>query len=78
MGSYLLPNSAEMLGLYGRICVNSYNILDSDMNSIGVGIYLGPSVIDHSCKPNAAAVFEGTTIFIRALEDIPRLDWSKV
>ncbi|XP_014214307.1 histone-lysine N-methyltransferase SMYD3 [Copidosoma floridanum] len=78
MGSSQLPNSAEILGLYGRICVNSYNILDSDMNSIGVGIYLGPSVIDHSCKPNAIAVFEGTTIIIRALEDIPRLDWSQI
>lgn len=73
-----LPNSAEILGLYGRICVNSYNILNSDMNSIGVGIYVGASIIDHSCKPNAVAVFEGTTILIRALEDIPRLDWSQV
>lgn len=73
-----LPNSAEILGLYGRICVNSYNILDSDMNSIGVGIYLGASIIDHSCKPNAVAVFEGTTILIRALVDIPRLDWSQI
>lgn len=78
LGSTQLPNSAEILRLYGRMCVNSYNILDSDMNSIGVGIYLGPSVIDHSCKPNAVAVFEGTTILIRALVDIPRLDWSQV
>ncbi|XP_058803474.1 histone-lysine N-methyltransferase SMYD3 isoform X2 [Phymastichus coffea] len=73
-----LPNSAELLAIFGRICINSYNILDSDMNSIGVGIYLGPSVIDHSCKPNAIAVFDGTTILIRALEDIPILDWSQI
>lgn len=78
MGDTKLPNSAEMLAIFGRICVNSYNILDPDMNSIGVGIYLGPSVIDHSCKPNAIAVFDGTTILIRALEDMPYIDWSQV
>ncbi|XP_012251505.2 histone-lysine N-methyltransferase SMYD3 isoform X2 [Athalia rosae] len=73
-----LPNSAELMGIYGRICVNSFNILDQEMNSIGTGIYLGPSIMDHSCKPNAVAVFEGTTIIVRALEDMPRLDWSQV
>ena len=78
MGKSELPNTAELMGIYGRICVNSFDILDQDMNSIGVGIYLAPSIIDHSCKPNAVAVFEGTTIIIRALEDLPRFDWSKV
>ncbi|XP_015512284.1 histone-lysine N-methyltransferase SMYD3 isoform X1 [Neodiprion lecontei] len=78
LGETLLPNSAELMGIYGRLCVNSFNILDSEMNSIGTGVYLGPSVMDHSCKPNAVAVFEGTTITIRALEDIPRLDWSEI
>lgn len=73
-----MPNAAEVMGIFGRMCVNSYNILDSDMNSIGSGVYLGPSIIDHSCKPNAVAVFEGTTIIIRAIEDIPKLDWSQV
>ncbi|XP_043491956.1 histone-lysine N-methyltransferase SMYD3 isoform X2 [Polistes fuscatus] len=73
-----LPNSAELMGIYGRICINSFNILDLDMNSIGVGIYLAPSIIDHSCKPNAVAVFEGTTIIIRTLEDLPCLNWSQI
>ena len=48
------------------------------MQSIGTGIYLGCTVIDHSCDPNAVAVFEGTTIQIRALKQIPTLDWKKV
>ncbi|KAI4503916.1 hypothetical protein M0802_001319 [Mischocyttarus mexicanus] len=73
-----VPNTAELLGIYGRICINSFNILDLDMNSIGVGIYLAPSVIDHSCNPNAVAVFEGTTILIRTLEDLPCLNWSQI
>lgn len=78
LGETVLPNSAELMGIYGRLCVNSFNILDSEMNSIGTGMYLGPSIIDHSCKPNAVAVFEGTTIIIRALENFPHFDWSQV
>lgn len=73
-----VPNAAELMGIYGRICMNSFNILDLDMNRIGVGIYLGPSIMDHSCKPNAVAIFEGTTIIIRTIKDLPCLDWSQI
>ncbi|KAG5325942.1 SMYD3 methyltransferase, partial [Acromyrmex heyeri] len=72
-----MPNIAELMGIYGRICTNSFNILDINMNTIGVGIYLGASVIDHSCKPNVVVVFEGTTIIVRTLTDLPSLDWSQ-
>lgn len=78
LGESLMPNSAELLGMYGRMCVNGFNILDSEMTSLGTGIYLGASVVDHSCKPNALAVFEGTKIFIRTLSPLPSLDWSQV
>lgn len=78
MGKSELPNPAELMGIYGKICVNSFNILDSDMNSIGVGIYLSPSILDHSCKPNAVAVFEGTKIIIRTIVDVPRFEWSQI
>ena len=72
-----MPNIAELMGIYGRICTNSFNILDINMNTIGVGIYLGASVIDHSCKPNVVVVFEGTTIIVRTLTDLPSLNWSQ-
>lgn len=78
LGESLMPNFAELMGIYGRICTNCFNILDINMNTIAAGIYLGPSVIDHSCKPNAVAVFEGTTIVIRTLIDLPCLDWLQV
>lgn len=61
-----------------QVCVNSFNILDPEMNSLGTGIYLAATIIDHSCRPNAVAVFEGTTIYIRATQDMPCLDWTKV
>lgn len=58
--------------------VNTFNILDGEMQSIGSGIYLAASVIDHSCAPNAVAVFDGTTLFIRTLIELKSLDWNKV
>lgn len=58
--------------------VNAFNILDQEMNSIGTGIYLGVSVTDHSCIPNAVATFDGTTLHIRTIADLPSVDWSKV
>lgn len=48
------------------------------MNSIATAIYLGVSVVDHSCLPNAVATFEGPRLNIFALEDMPTMDWSKV
>lgn len=78
LGETLMPNFAELMGIYGRICTNCFNILDLNMNTIAAGIYLGPSVMDHSCKPNTVAVFEGTTIVIRTLVDLPCLDWSQI
>ncbi|XP_055307326.1 histone-lysine N-methyltransferase SMYD3 isoform X2 [Sitodiplosis mosellana] len=37
------------------------------------------SITDHSCKPNAVATFQGTTLFIRTIEDLPSTnDWSKI
>ncbi|XP_073984319.1 SET and MYND domain containing, class 3 isoform X2 [Rhodnius prolixus] len=73
-----LPNFSEFTGIYGRVVVNSFNILDGDMNNLGTGIYLGASTIDHSCEPNAVAVFSGTSITIRTIKDIPEFKWSKV
>lgn len=61
-----------------QMVVNTFCILDSEMQSIGTGMYLAASVVDHSCDPNAVAVFERTTLNIRTLVDIPSLDWNKV
>lgn len=49
------------------------------MNSIGTGIYLGASICDHSCRPNAVATFvDGTTLHINAIEEMSSLNWSKI
>ncbi|CAG0887334.1 unnamed protein product, partial [Cyprideis torosa] len=71
-------NPYELLTIYGKICVNSFSIVDGEMTTTGTGIYLAPSILDHSCHPTALAVFDGTAIHIRTIQDIPDFDWSKV
>lgn len=60
------------------MCINSFNICNEDQQILGTGVYLGASILDHSCEPNAVATFEGTTINIRAVKEIVDLNWSKV
>ncbi|XP_012525631.1 histone-lysine N-methyltransferase SMYD3 isoform X2 [Monomorium pharaonis] len=74
----LMPDITELIGIYGRIYTNCFGILDLHLNTIGIGLYLGASVIDHSCKPNAVTIFEGTTIIIRTLTDLPSVDLSQI
>ncbi|XP_068910338.1 histone-lysine N-methyltransferase SMYD3 isoform X2 [Tenebrio molitor] len=78
LGDDSLPNSAELMGMYGRMCINSFNIIDQELQCLGTGMYLGASVIDHSCNPNAVAIFEGPILHIRALKTLQYLDWSEI
>ena len=78
LSAHQLPNLAEFLGIYGRLCINGFNLLDEHMNSVGTGIYLATSILDHSCRPNAVAIFDGPEISIRLIEDLPNLDWSLI
>lgn len=97
LGNSFLPNSAELMGMYGRVssikmipqrsfliisqfqmCINSFNICNQDFQCIGTGIYLAASIIDHSCDPNAVAIFEGTTLNIRNTKPIEKLDFTQV
>lgn len=60
------------------MCINSFNICEQELQSLGTGIYLGASVIDHSCDPTAVAIFEGTTLLIRNIKPLQGLDFSQV
>lgn len=64
--------------IYGRLCTNGFNILDPEMISIGTGLYLGVSIIDHSCKPNAVATFEGLKLRLNLTEDLNFHHWSQI
>ena len=48
-----LPTKSEVLEIYGKIIVNGLKILDGNMSNVGHGLYIGTSILDHSCAPNA-------------------------
>lgn len=69
--------------------INTFNILDGEMNAIGTGLYLGASIVDHSCQPNAVATFSGRTLHIRSIispgsgdsikfNNSAAVDWSQI
>ncbi|KAI0213745.1 Histone-lysine N-methyltransferase SMYD3 [Lamellibrachia satsuma] len=60
-----MPGASELLQVFGKMVINSFSICDGEMQPIGVGIYLGASCMDHSCRPNAIAVFSGTELHVR-------------
>ncbi|KAJ6216705.1 hypothetical protein RDWZM_007862 [Blomia tropicalis] len=72
--------SMEMLiRIYGKILVNSFAIQESgdrtkdhgnSLRQIGRGVYLGPSIFDHSCSPDAMFTFDGTRLYLIALRDL--------
>lgn len=65
-----LPDSSAVFDMFGKMSVNSYSICDAEMQPIGAGVYLGASLLDHSCRPNAVAVFSGTTLQVRCIRPI--------
>ena len=52
--------------------------MDDLMMPIGSALYLAGSIFDHSCKPNAYPSFDGKTLVVRAIEDMPQFDFTKV
>ena len=54
-----LPPKTEVLDIFGRVVTNTFNIMNDDYQSTGVGLYLEASVVDHSCYPNANVIFQG-------------------
>ncbi|XP_046437813.1 histone-lysine N-methyltransferase SMYD3-like [Daphnia pulex] len=78
LSNEIFPNSVELLGIYGRMCINSFNILNGEMQAIGTGIYLAPSILDHSCSPNAVATFDGFKLRIQLTQELPKLEWDSI
>ncbi|XP_077504498.1 histone-lysine N-methyltransferase SMYD3-like isoform X1 [Amblyomma americanum] len=65
-----IPEPDVGLEIYGKMVINSYCICNAELSSVGTGLYLGPSILDHSCVPNAHAVYEGHKLLLRAAENI--------
>ncbi|CAL1268201.1 unnamed protein product [Larinioides sclopetarius] len=78
IGKDNLPRLAEFIEIFGKMAINSFSISDDEMQTIGTGLYLGASVFDHSCCPNAEVVFDGVNAYIHATKHVPHRDISKV
>jgi len=60
-----------LMKIFGKITINQHGIFSPSLELIGNGLYIGASVLDHSCDPNAVYVTEnGKTISVRAIEKI--------
>ena len=65
-----LPSEDEVLEIYGKIMVNAFFIVNEAIEHIGYGLYLGASILDHSCAPNAHWHFRGKDVIIRTTENV--------
>ena len=68
--AFPLPPPDELLETFGRMVVNTFTVCDGEMMAVGVGLYLGPSALDHSCRPNAVVTMEGTKLSLRNIIDV--------
>ncbi|VIO89357.1 MYND finger family protein [Brugia malayi] len=62
-----MPSSTEIFNIFCRIIINTMVITDSCLTRTGIGVYLGLSALDHSCKPDAFVIFSGTKAILRSL-----------
>ena len=59
--------------LFCRLVINHFDIIslnETRAESIGSGLYMRAAVINHSCQPNAAAIYLGTTFVLKAIQKI--------
>ncbi len=58
----------DLISIFGKLVINSLSISNDDMSmSLGSGLYLGISSIDHSCYPNCAVVFDGVLASVQVI-----------
>ena len=65
-----MPTFIRPLSHSSQVLINSFNYTNESNERLGTALYLGASMLDHSCLPNAAFSFRKGRISIRALEKI--------
>lgn len=58
--------------LFCKLAINGIEIHDYTRSSIGMGLYIGGSVFNHSCNANAVTIFHGNELIVRALRKIKK------
>ncbi|XP_015903382.1 histone-lysine N-methyltransferase SMYD3 [Parasteatoda tepidariorum] len=77
IGSSNMSSLEYLTEIYGKTVINSFSICH-EMQSIGWGLYLGASIFDHSCDPNAVQIFDGTILSVRMRKNVPHRDLKQV
>uniref|UniRef100_A0A5S6R508 MYND-type domain-containing protein n=1 Tax=Trichuris muris TaxID=70415 RepID=A0A5S6R508_TRIMR len=62
-----VPFSTGLMEIFGKIVVNAFSILNDDLNSIGIGIYLNLSQLDHACDAENVVMFDGARALLNCL-----------
>jgi len=70
----LMPSLDMFVEVLGRLYINGFEICDDNMKTYGWGVYLAPSILDHSCQPNCVVSFSGPLLTVRALAPLNSLD----
>lgn len=65
-GNSIVFNFGIFIEIMGKLQCNAFGIQDAYYQKVGEGLYLGPSVLDHSCDRNASYYFEGIRICVIA------------
>ena len=69
-----LPSKTEVLEIFGKLMINSFFILSEKDKFIGKGLFLGASILDHSCNPNAVWICKGKELIIRYIGNNEKVD----
>jgi len=69
-----MPSMDQFMEVLGRLYINGFEICDHAMKSYGWGVYLGPSILDHSCQPNCMVAFHGKTLTVTAASHLATLE----
>ena len=65
-----VPTKSVIFDIYAKSLINSLEIMSYSNRSIGAGIFLAASAIDHSCTPNAVWNYIGKEIVVRTIDNV--------
>eukprot|EP00057_Strongylocentrotus_purpuratus_P015557 XP_011670031.1 PREDICTED: histone-lysine N-methyltransferase SMYD3-like isoform X2 [Strongylocentrotus purpuratus] len=69
----VLAEPSSWLKMYGATLCNGFSIMDYGLYGlidIANGVYLRASMVNHSCDPNCALVFDGRKLQVRTVKDV--------
>ncbi|XP_062825032.1 histone-lysine N-methyltransferase SMYD3 isoform X2 [Anolis carolinensis] len=65
-----LPPALDVFETFAKVACNCFSISNGEMQDVGVGLYPSMSLLNNSCDPNCAIVFEGPELHLRSIREI--------